>query len=259
MIIIDIFIRLLRNRDLYDILFLFTSILIPIITAIINVHYVNWNTNKQIENQNKETYRPRLRIKSIEESFDMNNHTIYAYSNFYDESKYDKDICVYNDYIHKKFFITFENIGNGMANELEFYMLNHGEKCSGYQSLDDSLNQVLNSTIEIPKGSADKVCLDICFDKNRYKIEDFINEKEDFIIIICNYKDLNNNNYNILFGIILKKVLDDNFYENYGFSKDSIIFDYYYYQEKTKDYNNMVSRKMYKDNYDKIVKMIKNS
>ena len=72
---------------------------------------------------------------------------------------------------------------------------------------------------------------------------------EDFALIICNYKDLNNNDYNVLIGIIGKNIYQSDMLE------ENIIIDYYYYQEDTKEFNGMVEK--YKNNYRRIIKQIK--
>lgn len=252
-------IKSLSNHNWYDLLILFSTILVPIVTAIINVYVVNNNTNKQIANQNKETYRPRLRVNNVEETFGSNNHTMYAYSHNTKESKTVEESFNNSNQLYKKFNITFENIGNGLANELTFYILNHGEKCIGYQSIDSELNQVLNSTIEIQKNSKETITFDICFNKKNIDSEESIEGKDDFIILICNYKDLNGNNYNLMIGIIVKKVENNDNYKKMRIPSESIKFDYYYYQENTKDYNSMIEKSIYKGNYNRIINEINNN
>jgi hypothetical protein len=66
---------------------------------------VNINTNKQIKNQNKETYRPRLKLNNIEVvEHDLDKYYLYAYSKHYNEES--DSITLYVD-------IILENIGNG--------------------------------------------------------------------------------------------------------------------------------------------------
>lgn len=59
-----------KEHGLFDYL---AYIIIPIIVMIANIWIVNNNTNKQIENQNKETYKPRLKLVKFESIQNFNN------------------------------------------------------------------------------------------------------------------------------------------------------------------------------------------
>lgn len=235
----------LKNHDYYDWMLIF----IPILTAIINVYIVNRNTNKQIANQNKETYRPRLKLKNVQiTQCNDKEHILYAHSKNYKEE---------NEEISQYFEIKLENIGNGLANDISFYMLNSGEKCYGYQFNNDNDNQILDSTIEIPVNKEGKVLFNIDFDKNSINPEKEPPNNNDLVLLVCNYKDLNNNSYQILIGIIIKKYTVNEEYEKHHFDEYSIVFDYYYYQENTNEFNNMVKKDIYKDNYSIINEQVK--
>ena len=80
---------------------------------------------------------------------------------------------------------------------------------------------------------------------------------EDFVLLICNYKDLNNNNYQILIGIIIKQYNENDNYEEMHLNQYSLTYDYYYYQENTDKFNGMISKDIYKENYEKIQSQIK--
>ena len=115
----------LSSHDWWDYFVFIVPLVVTIVTTIINVWLVNKNTNKQIENQNKETYRPRLSLKSIRSvpNDDYERH-LYAHSVNFDENK--EKAVLYVD-------VVLENIGNGIANDISFYTLNSGEKCLGIQ------------------------------------------------------------------------------------------------------------------------------
>ena len=118
-------------------------LIVPTVIAMLNVWIVNRNTDKQISAQNKETYRPRLCVEKIDEvKHEIDKRYLYACSNEYREGN--NNVTLYVD-------IELSNIGNGLANDLEFYMLNNGKKCIGMQAEYEDKNQELNSTIEIPK------------------------------------------------------------------------------------------------------------
>ena len=241
----------LKIHDCYDWMILICSIVIPILTAIINVYIVNRNTNKQIANQNKETYRPRLRLKNVQSTYNRDMEQIlYAHSKNYSEEEHE---------ISQYFEINLENIGNGLANDISFYMLNSGEKCYGYQNKDHNNNQVLDSTIEIPMNESGKIVFSMNFNKQFINPEKEYPNNEDFVLLICNYKDLNNNNYQILIGIIIKQYNENDNYEEMHINQYSLTYDYYYYQENTDKFNGMIKKDIYKDNYKKIQSQIKSN
>lgn len=237
----------LSSRDFWDYFVIIAPIVITIVTTLVNVRLVNENTNRQIENQNKETYRPRLSLKNVKSiCHDVYERHLYAYSAGFDESK--EKAVLYVD-------VVLENVGNGLANDITFYMLNSGKKCLGIQVEDNDVNQELNSTLEIPKDSSYPV--KFLFNFNR-KLQDEELDADGTILLVCNYKDLNNNNFKILIGCILKKYeafeLETNEYGEILYNKG--VFSIYYYQEGTKAYNSMVSMDCYKNNYELILKNI---
>ena len=225
------------------------AIVVSVLATIINIWIVNKNTNKQIANQNKETYRPRLRLREIKIVKDkINERHLYAYSKQYKEDL--NSITLYAE-------IELENIGYGIANDISFYMLNSGFKCMGIQNCNRNINQHLNSTLEITKDGKEKVNFVFNFKRPENNEEDIEIIDDDFILLICNYKDLNGNDYKILIGFILKNYLPLN-YEGLEDSDDLYIyndgkFDFYYYQENTDSYNGMINKEMYKKNYKAII------
>lgn len=136
-------------------------------------------------------------------------------------------------------------------------MLNSGKKCLGYQWNDSNVNQVLDSTEEIPKDDKKNIVFDINFNRKQLKKQEDGFNGEDCVLLICNYKDLNQNDYKLLIGIIFKKV---DWNDQYDFEKENhiekVTFDYYYYQEDTNQYKGMINKNIYKQNYKKILKGI---
>ena len=216
------------------------SVIVSIFAIIASTIVTCRNTNKQIEDQNRETYRPRLRLKKIE-NVDNNLTEVEneISSRFHKEQR--------NDSIRIK--ITLENIGYGIANNIEFFNLINSERCFRTQVLQDKINQLELSTYEIAKDKAEEFQMLILY--NRDAVEDKQNSDGDFILNLCNYEDLNRNNYKILIGYSIK-----NIEKAENSPKDRIYFDYYYYQEGTKEYNYMVNK--YKSQYEKIVETIRN-
>ena len=245
----------ISSKDFWDYLVFVVPLIVTIITTLINVWLVNKNTNKQITNQNKETYRPRIRLKNIKVvEHNINDRYLYAYSTGFKGSE--DGISLYVN-------ITLENIGNGIANDLSFYMLNSGYKCLGIQVDNKDENQILNSTIEIPKDKIETIKFLFNFNRKQLNKDKDSIDTDDAILLICNYKDLNDNNYKILIGYILKKYEPfklelteyDEIYKIYNDGKYSM----YYYQENTDSYNCMVEKDAYKDNYKKLLLDIKNN
>lgn len=82
----------------------YLTLIITIGATVLNIWLANRNTNKQIKNQNKETYRPRLKLKNIKVvEYNINDIYLYAHSVGFKEKK--EGISLYVD-------ITLENIGN---------------------------------------------------------------------------------------------------------------------------------------------------
>ncbi len=237
----------LSQHDWFD----YCTLLLTLAATVINIWLVNMNTNKQIKNQNKETYRPRLKLNNIEVvEHNLDKYYLYAYSKHYNEES--DSITLYVD-------IILENIGNGLANDISFYMLNSGQKCLGMQVENQDTNQSVGSTLEIPKDKKETFKFLFKFDRKSFEKEPSDLDRGDFLLLICNYKDLNDNNYKILIGYDLKK------YEPYKFElndKGNIEkfftdgkFNMYYYQQETRQYKGMIEKNV--DNYKKIIKDIK--
>ena len=202
-------------------------------------------TNKQIRNQNKETYRPRLKVNSITNRRHSSKRSEYmVFSYYYKSNKED-----FNSYIS----IELENIGNGLANDITFYDLIHAERCAACQSLNSESNQQIHSTEEVPKDAS--ISLPFWVTLNRENILNVYNTNNDFALLICNYKDLNNNNYKLLIYYSAKKIDKDIKDSNGKMIKNACKIDFYYHQEETYHFKAMMEK--YKENYEKIEKMIK--
>lgn len=201
-------------------------------------------TNKQIRNQNKETYRPRLKVKSIINRQHDSTRSEYMSFSYY----YKKTNKNFNSYIT----IILENIGNGLANDITFYDLIHGERCAACQSINNEYNQQIFSTEEVPKDKTLNIPFWITLDYNTLLKED--NEHNDFTLLICNYKDLNCNNYKLLIYYSAKD-LDKNAEDEHGeIIENACKIHFYYYQEGTNHFKRMIEK--YKSNYEKILTMI---
>lgn len=237
----------LSSRDWLDYFVFIVPLVVTIITTMINVWLVNKNTNMQIENQNKETYRPRLMLSDIR-CIQRENNEIHFFAHSIGFNKKEDFVSLFVN-------IILENIGNGIANDISFYMLNTGKECLEIQVDDREINQKINSTLEIPKDKSYPIRFLFNFNGKQMENEDDI-VAGGTILLICNYKDLNNNNFKILIGCILKKYepfkTED---EDYGFSVyNRGNFSFFYYQEGTIAYRKIINK--YKTNYGKILKYI---
>lgn len=229
----------MSGHDIFD---LISYILIPIVIMMLNIWLVNKNTNKQIKNQNEQTYRPRLRLYGVEykDSEDCHDKYLYFGVSKFAKTKNEKSLKTI------KILYDISNIGYGIAHRIKFYSLIGGEKCFRSQSIMDDKNQKMASTDEIAKEEKLGFYFLISISED-FKIEDGEN---DFFIMICDYEDLNQNHYKMMIGLIIKKV----YYDDIGELK--VNFDYYYYNEGTNEYNRMI--KKHKKKYKTLLENIQN-
>lgn len=232
----------LTKHDSFD---YWAFIIIPVIAAIVaalfNVIFVNLNTNKQIANQNKETYKPRLKFVDLYNA--KADHTVYKFM-CYSRLTDGDNSCLYD------IDIVLKNIGNGIAHDITFYSLYDGESITKSQFILMNKSQKNSSTEEIEKGGFETFHFVVNFNNKTFIYPD----ECDSCLILCNYKDLNGNNYKLLINIVLKEILfnhidsEDYFFNHFG------TFDKSYYQEGTKEFKDRIE--CYKIQYIKILKEI---
>lgn len=220
-------------------------IIVPVLLTLLTIWSVIHSNNKQIKNQNKQTYKPRLRLSKIYQEKVENCHDNYQYfavSKFANKEKDDKLKTTI------KLSIDLSNIGNGIAHGIKFYNLVDGSKCTRAQSISDDKNQKMASTEEIGNKEDFKFYFSVTI-LNKIKDDYDVDEKHDFLLLLCDYRDFNNNHYKMFIGIIIKKI----FYDDEGYI--SANYDHYYYHENTYEYNTMVKKHLNK--YENILKKIK--
>lgn len=208
--------------------------------AILSAYIVIIMTNRQIEIQSKETYRPRLKLEFAK--IKRKSEHIYLYD-LMSENMKKKNIWSDN-YKIARLNIRLKNIGVGLAQDIKFYSLNNGNECVRTLYINKEKSQKTFSTEEIPINESLSFDFDFKYYINKTE-EEF---KEDFSLILCHYKDINGNEYKVLIGVNVKNEIE---YEN-GFVK--IIIDSYYCQENTEKYSKIVGK--YKKNYTKIMSEI---
>lgn len=216
-----------------------SQIIVPIviagITAYVNIKYVNKNTNRQISNQNIQSTRPRLKLEEVikANSKDMNKKGSYELiSKNVDKAQ---DILLF-------FKITLKNIGYGIANDIKFFNLHNGCICPQKLFMNFHENQTMFQTEEIANGDKCSFDFRIIFNQQEKNV---VGIEDDNVLLLCNYKDLYNTNYNLIIGIRYKG-------KNY---KDIDVVDYFYYQEGTYYYDEII--KKYKKNYENILTTLK--
>lgn len=225
------------TRDLFDYLNLIISviaILISIGATIINVWLVNKNTNKQIENQNKNTYMPRLRLINLKRA-DLDSEKAHYWLNF-------NNVDV-NSSLYVVLDMELENIGYGIANDISFYDLKDGIRIYITQSENPEISQLTASTTEITQSSKATFRF-ICWLETENELL-----KYDELLLICKYEDLNKNEYKLLIGCKPKMIINN--LKTTGSS--DVTVDFYYYQEDTKEFNKIVNNKKYVDKYKRII------
>lgn len=215
----------IKGHDIFD---LISYMLIPIIIMILNIWLVNRNTNKQIKNQNVQTYKPRLRLSGVEYKDAEDCHDKYLYFGVSKFAKTKNEKSIKNI----KILYDISNIGYGIAHRIKFYSLIEGEKCFRAQSITDNRNQKMASTDEIAKDEKIGFYFSIAISDD-FNSE---NDENDFFIMICDYEDLNQNHYKLMIGLIVKKV----YYDDMGNLR--VNFGYYYYHEGTNEYNRMIKK-----------------
>jgi len=202
-------------------------VILPIILMIINVWLVISSNNKQISNQNRMTYKPRLTLDPVicPKDFEPN---IYEFSidgkDAVEVFRNSKDEFVTGLSISSfKAILPIANIGNGIATDITFYNFISGDHV--YRSLSiqkEKGTQQSMSTIEIPiNGKIGYQFNLLYFDKEKEKAL-----WTDFYSILCLYSDVNSNRYKMLISLRICKETDVT--ERY--------INYSYYQEDSPEF-----------------------
>jgi hypothetical protein len=217
--------------------------IVTIVATILNVWAVNKNTTKQIDNQNKQTYQPHLKkgdskfvsVKSIENSI-----------HYFVKSKY----CPKTKKDLGKACLEIElcNHGYGIATNINFYNLLTGELISTVEDI--NVNRDDRESVEILKDEIGK--FDFIIDFNKSKCNPSKIQDNDYLFILCDYQDLNQNHYKLIIKSQFVEAIIDNFskYDELACTTNDD-----YYQEGTYIYRKTIEN--YKDKYSKIEEIIK--
>lgn len=166
------------NIDVLNLTFTILSIAIPVFATIYTAY-------SRIRNENRETHKPYLVLDEIVKLDDINKYKYYL--NFTPN----KDVNPKN-----KLFISLiiKNIGYGVASNIKFYNLSDGEEIEGLQEKDNNQIQKLFTTLDIAANNEKK--LQACISNNNI---------DDNIKVLCVYKDLNENVYDLIINISIKE------------------------------------------------------
>lgn len=210
------------------------NFLLTIMSIIIPVFATLYGVQGRIKNENKEKHKPYIILDSIKSLPKLDEYKYYlaCVGRNYKEKYPDYNInkITNTDIIDVDFVL--KNIGYGVASNLRFFDLLTGDIVYGTQSSNKEGNQKLFTTLDMASGDEKKVQCRIISYVERNK-EVFI---EDHIRLLCVYKDLNDNQYDVIISINIK--------EN-GY------YDFFAYQPSSRTYNKWIKEN--KKSYNKIL------
>lgn len=213
-------------KDYLTIILTIASIIIPVF-ATIYTGYI------RIKNENRESHMPYLILGEIEKIYNVNRFVYFLAIIGERFRKKNKDINL--DLLSRReeninVALALKNIGYGVASNIKFYDLNTAKQIIGLQETSKTINQKKFTTFDIPKETEKKVqtCL--------------ITEKENDVIleeshsILCIYQDLNENIYDFIIGIDIKK---GGAYDFFAFQRSSHSYKRLI-KERSKQYKNIL-------------------
>lgn len=214
------------------------NILLPVLSIVIPVFATLYTVDNRIKAQNKENHQPYLVLEKIENIEKINEYSYYLtpvgrnYLNDHQVIDYsnietDNDIAVR---------LHLHNIGYGVATNIKFYNLLTGEQVHGTQANNDEKNQKLFTTFDMEASEEKNVQARII---NLVGMKDE-KEVEDHIRMLCVYRDLNENIYDLIISINAKR--------NYH-------YDFFAYQPSSRSYAKW--KKENNKQYKKIIKAYK--
>ncbi|MDD3392280.1 MAG: hypothetical protein PHE54_01930 [Bacilli bacterium] len=214
---------------------LWIDVLLPILTIAVPVFVTVYTVNMRLKNQNRENHQPYLVLKKIESLSDLDYYSYYLtlighnYNCMSDKEKADENKKII------KIAIILQNIGYGVATNIRFYNLLDGKQIDGTQESNKEQNQKLFTTFDIAINSEKSV---------QTKIISFLDDglmKEDHNRILCVYKDLNNNIYDLIISINIK---NNNHYNFFAYQPSSRSYKKWI-KENKKEYKKIIG--MYKE------------
>lgn len=219
---------------------IWSNILVPVTSMLITVFATLYTVSERVKNENKEKHKPYITLNNIEQKEEIDEYKYYLtiYGQEYEEKNNKKEIDN-NEKSKEKEYISvtllLDNIGYGVASNIKFYNLLTGEEIHGSQTPSKKQNQKLFTTFDIANNQEKRI---------QTKIYNYINKTEkkefDSCKILCIYKDLNNNTYDLIISVNIKS---------------NNLYDFSTYQRTSHSYNKCIKEN--KNQYKKILKQYK--
>ena len=210
----------------------YLSIILTILSIIIPVFATIYTGYIGIRNENRESHKPYLVLGEIEKITNVNRF-VYFLAILGDKIKKAskeevEELSKRNSTVNIS--LALKNIGYGVASNIKFYDLETSKQILGLQESSKTMNQKRFTTFDIPKDREKKVQTCLINDRD----DNLINEES--YCILCIYQDLNENIYDFIIGIDVKK---------------GGAYDFFAFQRSSHSYNKLL--KNYRKNYNKIL------
>lgn len=200
----DFLINILESNSLSNFL-LFASLIVTSLVAYFTIKNINNTTSKQIENQNKQNYRPYLHAKiiGISETFISDLETFGLKGNRYFEAQVSKGYLKVNSTC---LFLTIEleNYGNGLIDQLKLFDYEKG--ISLFKDDSEYISKLSNDSylMTIPKDGKIQIQLKFHAAISPQKLYGIFEKRTtDHCTLLFTYKDINGNLYSTKFIIDL--------------------------------------------------------
>lgn|SRR5574344_14084 len=199
------------------------NIVLTVLSIIIPVFATIYTVNSRIKNENRERHMPYIVLDKIEaiDEIDETSYFLTPLGNNYKEfnPNYAIDQIDHDNDLNVKLWL--KNIGYGVSTNVRFYDLTTGKRVMGTQISDKEKNQKLFTTYDIASGDTNKVQTKIM-----YHIDNK-SKKDDYVRMLCVYKDLNENYYDFIINISVK---------------ESGCYDYFAYQRTSRSYIKLIGQ-----------------
>lgn len=214
----------------------YLTLALTLATIIIPVFATIYTGYIRIKNENREEHKPYLSLGQIEtlKKIDRFSYFFLVYGKSYAKKSKKNIIVKSRTEPTVNISLTLKNIGYGVASNIKFYDLNTSKPILGVQERSEEINQKKFTTFDISKDTKKRV--QVCILPS---IENEIVQEEEHHIL-CVYQDLNQNTYDLIIGIEMKK---------------GGTYDFFAYQRSSHSYQNLVS--IYKRNYKNIMRKYK--
>ncbi len=214
----------------------YLSLILTIATIVIPVFATIYTGYIRIKNENREEHKPYLVLGPIEKLFHLDRFSYFfiVRGQRYKDKTEEEILKLSQRDSHLQISLDLKNIGYGVASNIKLYNLSTAQPILGVQESSENINQKRFTTFDIPKDMEKKVQMCI-----------FVDEEEGMVVpeqhcILCVYQDLNQNIYDFIIGIDVKK---------------EGTYDFFAYQRSSHSYARLVSAK--KKMYQKIMKKYK--